>query len=78
MAEASRQLPSGYEEDFAIAVEDDFNCLICQLPLKEPVLTRCGHRFCKECLEEHLRRLGFNYQPCRMYVRALLVLLAYY
>ena len=38
-------------------VEDDLQCSICHLPLKEPVLTRCGHRFCKECVEEHFRRL---------------------
>ena len=50
------QLPSGYDEDFVTVVEEDFQCLICHLPLKEPVQTRCGHRFCKECLEEHLRR----------------------
>ena len=50
------QLPSGYDEDFVSVVEVDFQCLICHLPLKEPVQTRCGHRFCKECLEEHLRR----------------------
>ena len=48
MAEAARnQLPSGYEEDFVNAVEDEFLCLICHLTLKELVLTRCGHRFCK-------------------------------
>ena len=51
--------PSGYEEDFVNTVEEDFQCLICHLPLKEPVLTRCGHRFCKECLEEHNRRYEF-------------------
>ena len=56
MAEAPNRLPSGYDEDFVNAVEDDFQCLICYLPLKEPVLTRCGHRFCKECLGEHFRR----------------------
>ena len=59
MAETPRNsLPSGHDEEFVSEVEDDFNCLICQLPLKEPVLTRCRHRFCKECLDEHLRRLG--------------------
>ena len=58
MAEAPRklQLPSGYDEEFVNEVEDDFICLICHLPLKEPVLTRCGHRFCRACFEEHLRR----------------------
>ena len=57
MAEAAKnQLPSGYDEDFVNAVEEDFQCSICQLGLKEPILTICGHRFCKECLEEHFRR----------------------
>jgi len=62
MAEAPRnlnRLPSGYDEDFVNAVDDDFQCLICHLLLKDPVLTRCGHRFCKDCLEEHFGRCGF-------------------
>ena len=58
MAEGRRntRLPSGYAEDFVNAVEEDLQCSACHLPLKEPVLTRCGHRFCKECLEEHFKR----------------------
>ncbi|KAL9954676.1 hypothetical protein ACROYT_G042239 [Oculina patagonica] len=67
MAEVQRKkrkrLPSGYDEDFVNAVEEDFQCLICHLPLKEPVQTRCGHRFCKECLEEHFTRQGLQNQP---------------
>lgn len=60
MEEASgNHLPSGYDEDFVNALNDEFLCVICQLTLKQLVLTRCGHRFCKECLEEHLRRCGF-------------------
>ena len=36
MAEASeRHSPSGYDEDFVSEVEDDFQCLICHLPLRE-------------------------------------------
>ena len=36
MAEASgRHSPSGYDEDFVSEVEDDFQCLICHLPLKD-------------------------------------------
>jgi len=49
------------------AVEDEDVCSICLLPLKEPVLTRCGHRFCKECLEEHFRRCDFVY-VVRLYI----------
>jgi len=56
MTAQTGRLPSGYDEEFESEVAEDFNCLICQLALKEPGLTRCGHRFCKECLEEHLRR----------------------
>ncbi|XP_027041482.1 TNF receptor-associated factor 5-like [Pocillopora damicornis] len=48
--------PSGHDEDFVEAVDKDFQCLICHLPLKEPVQTRCGHRYCKECLDEHIKR----------------------
>ena len=60
MAEAPRsRLPSGYDEDFVDAVDAENLGLICYLPLKEPVLTRCGHRFCKKCLEEHFRRCDF-------------------
>ena len=59
MAEVPRsRLPSGYDEDFVTAVEHENLCLICHSPLKEPVQTRCGHRFCIECLEEHFRRCG--------------------
>lgn len=50
----SINLPCGYEEDFTSPVDDDLQCLICQLPLREPVLTRCGHRFCRQCLEKHM------------------------
>ena len=57
MADAARnRLPSGHDAEFVSEVDDDFHCLVCHLPLKEPVLTRCGHRFCRDCLEEHLRR----------------------
>ena len=48
--------PSGHDEDFVEEVEEDFQCPLCNLPLKEPVLTRCGHRYCKECLDEHIGR----------------------
>jgi len=46
----------GYDEAFINAVEDDLHCTICHLPLNEPMLTKCGHRFCQKCLDEHFKR----------------------
>ncbi|CAH3128142.1 unnamed protein product [Pocillopora meandrina] len=51
--------PEGYDEDFVEAVDQDLQCLICHLPLKEPIQTRCGHRVFKDCLEEYIRRYKF-------------------
>ena len=48
----------GYEEAFVNEVDEDLLCPICQSPLKEPLLTKCGHRFCRRCLEEHIDRFA--------------------
>ena len=56
MVKESANLPCGYDDDFINPVDDDFQCSICFLPLREPVLARCGHRFCGECLERHMTR----------------------
>ena len=52
----SRVVPSGYDYDFVSLIDEDYICQICQLPLKQAVLTRCGHRFCHDCLKESFRR----------------------
>ncbi|CAH3032892.1 unnamed protein product [Porites evermanni] len=52
----SRSVPSGHDEQFVNPPDEDLHCIICFLPSKEPVLTRCGHRFCRQCLEEYMRR----------------------
>ena len=51
-----RSVPSGHDEQFVVPPDEDLHCIICFLPSKEPVLTRCGHRFCRQCLEEYMRR----------------------
>ena len=43
---------AGYQENFVSVVDEDFQCCICTFPLREPLQTRCGHRFCRECLED--------------------------
>ena len=50
--------PSGYDDEFVNSVDEDLLCSICHLPLKEAVQTgKCGHRFCRQCLDDHFRRL---------------------
>ena len=58
MAEAPSNMlsSSGYDEEFVNEVDEDLICFICKLTLREPVQTRCGHRFCNACLKELFRR----------------------
>ena len=45
------------EEDEDVFVEepqDDLRCPICIQVLTDPVQTRCGHRFCRQCIEQLL------------------------
>ena len=55
----SRSVPSGHDEQFINPPGEDLHCIICFLPSKEPVLTRCDHKFCGQCLEEYI--LDFLY-----------------
>ena len=61
ISEENAHLSSGYGDDFMSLIDDDLLCLICQPPLREPVLTRNGHRFCRQCLEQHLARFALVY-----------------
>lgn len=57
MAEAQANLSlGGYDDNFVNKVDDDLICGICIFPVKEPVLTSCGHRFCRACLDGHFSR----------------------
>lgn len=49
-------LPKGYEYEFVSTLEKRHLCVICELPYKDAVQTKCGHRFCRGCLVESLRR----------------------
>ena len=46
----------GYEYEFVEEIPDDWECLVCQLPLKDPVqIEKCGHRLCEICVGSILR-----------------------
>ena len=45
------------EEDlvFVPSRDEKYDCPICLCFLREPLQTKCGHRFCKRCIEKWLR-----------------------
>ncbi|KAK3735480.1 hypothetical protein QZH41_020535 [Actinostola sp. cb2023] len=49
-------MPSGYDYEFVVKVPDEYICTICHLTMRKPVQTKCGHRFCKACLDEYNKR----------------------
>jgi len=47
----------GYAYEFTSNVPECWECLVCQLTLKDPVqIEKCGHRLCNICMESLLRR----------------------
>ena len=54
MAEARAGWLGGLNYAFVDEVDEELQCPICYLPMKEPVQTKCGHRFCGQCLDKHL------------------------
>ena len=42
-------------DDSEEAIVDDDECPICRCPIDELVITKCGHKFCKDCIEEALK-----------------------
>ncbi|XP_066027000.1 TNF receptor-associated factor 5 [Pocillopora verrucosa] len=56
---ASQTVPElgGYDYEFTVTVPDRCECLVCHLPMKDPVqIVGCGHRLCNICMESLLRR----------------------
>lgn len=37
-------------------IHESLDCTICMCIFKEPVITMCGHSFCKNCIEECINR----------------------
>ena len=51
---------SNYDESFKICVNDIVSkyaeCMICCDTYKDPHITKCGHSFCKACIDECVNR----------------------
>lgn len=78
MAEArANSSLGGYDDEFVNVIDEDWQCGICQLPMAEPVLTNCGHRFCIQCLNEYFARLVFLRITLLMLGRNVSILLAH-
>ncbi|MEQ2184803.1 hypothetical protein GOODEAATRI_011887, partial [Goodea atripinnis] len=46
----------GYDVEFDPPLESKYECPICLMALRNAIQTRCGHRFCKSCIEKSIRR----------------------
>ena len=50
-------IPEGYQEFWVKEeVERQYKCPICHLVMKNVVQTFCGHKYCEECLFEHMKQ----------------------
>ena len=45
----------GYDHEFIDPVLSSQKCVVCLLPMKDAVQTKCGHRFCGVCLKRSIR-----------------------
>ena len=47
--------PEGYEYTFVPRPDSRYECCICMLVMRDPYQTKCGHRFCNNCIRQWLR-----------------------
>ena len=46
------EFSGGYEYEFLSPVPEKWRCIICHLPLNDPVqIVSCGHRICQRCMD---------------------------
>jgi len=53
----------GYDAQFVPELERKYACPVCLAALRDPVQTKCGHRFCRPCLDNSTRNLRFSRCP---------------
>lgn len=58
-------MAAGFAAHFVVPLDDEHSCPICQGALKEPLLTKCGHHYCSECLKPLIRDGRFSCPVCR-------------
>lgn len=56
-----RQL--GYDENFTPDLEKKYTCPVCLAALRNAMQTKCGHRFCKQCLRGVMGNRRFSKCP---------------
>ena len=57
IASLSMASTGGYDVDPVATVGERYECQICLLILRDPVqLSQCGHRFCKVCMDNHVKK----------------------
>lgn len=68
--EETDNVPCGYDFQFIDDLRDEHKCPVCLHAIKNAVQTKCGHRFCEDCLLHtfrycnlfHFASLLFGYQ----------------
>jgi hypothetical protein len=55
----------GYDAHFIDSLPDRFVCPTCQLTLRDPTVTHCGHQFCQESVQPLRKRGHLLYPVCR-------------
>ncbi|XP_078374101.1 uncharacterized protein LOC144657616 [Oculina patagonica] len=55
---AASSAQPGFDAQFEPPLKEGLKCRLCHLGLRDPVQTLCGHRFCRECIEDAIRSKG--------------------
>ena len=49
---SSTEVTGGYDAEFEPALDPKYICPVCLAALRSPLQTKCGHRFCKMCMQK--------------------------
>ena len=53
----------GFDAGFVAQLSQRLTCPLCQMSMKDPQLTTCGHNFCESCLTASLIKTS-SFLPC--------------